>query len=159
MASRWLDAAKVAPAANPVIADLRATPPPYRPKFTVMARPARCRSAMVLVFEAGWNFPPAAQNVPYRATRLAEPPDSPACLLPVEGCRAFAADNQPPLTEASCCWPAPDSRRSHCKWRPLIFFAIQNLQSTGFRHAPLESHLLLRQPEFWLSAGQRTGPV
>ena len=60
-----MSAAKVSPAANPVIADLRATRPPYRPKFTVMARLARCRSAMVLVFEAGWNFPPAAQNITY----------------------------------------------------------------------------------------------
>jgi len=30
MASRWLTAAKVAPAANPVIADLRATRPPLQ---------------------------------------------------------------------------------------------------------------------------------
>jgi len=60
-----VSAAKVSPAANPVIADLRATPPPYRPKFNVMARLARCRSAMVLVFEAGWNFPAAAQNITY----------------------------------------------------------------------------------------------
>src|SRR5438067_9018318 len=72
-----------------------------------MVRLARCRSAMALEFEAGRNFPPAAQSTTYRATRLAELPDSPACLFPVRRRRAFAADNPPPLEEASCCWPGP----------------------------------------------------
>src|SRR6266478_6705195 len=93
-----VSAAESCPATNPVIADLRGHVRPYRDicgipcsgvcvkcrifeqalaaasASTPMARLARCRSAMVLEFEAGWNFPVAAQSTTYRATRLAEPP-------------------------------------------------------------------------------------
>jgi len=45
---------------------------PYRPKFTLCSAGA-LRSAMVLVFEAGWNFPPRSEyNI--LTTRLAELP-------------------------------------------------------------------------------------
>jgi len=137
-----VSAAKVCPAANPVIADLRATRLSYRPEFTVMARLARHRSAMMLAIEAGWNFPPDGQKITYRATRLAELPDSPTSLFAGQGRQAFAADNQPPLTEASCCWPAPDSCRSQHRWHQPIFVATRDWQSIGSRHAQSESRLL-----------------